>query len=312
VSVIVVGVDGGATKTRVLVADESGKVLGEHTGPASAVRPGEAEAAADVIATLVRDALVECEMGHVRPRALCAGIAGTGREDAREALWRALVELDVADETVVHSDAAIALDDAFGEGPGVLLVAGTGSMALGRGPTGRTARAGGWGPVIGDEGSGAWIGRRALGIVAAAADKREPETALTSAILAACEAPDVHALIAWAAAASPADLAALVGPVLKTAQGGDMRANALVALAVEELALHVRSVARELFGDERAAIPVALSGGMLSPGSLLRRRLEHRLKTAVPGASVNAGEVQPARGAVRGALRLIGFSALAT
>ncbi|MBI3790135.1 MAG: hypothetical protein HY275_04580 [Gemmatimonadetes bacterium] len=311
-SVIVVGVDGGGSKTRVLVADEQGKVLGEHTGAASAVRPGEAEASADIIATLVRDALVNAEMGHVRPRAMCAGVAGTGREDSREALWRALVELDVADETVVHSDAAIALDDAFGDGPGVLLIAGTGSMCLGRGPTGRTARAGGWGPIIGDEGSGSWMGRRALGIIAAAADKREPDTALTSAILAACEQPDVHAMIAWAAAATPADFAGLVGPILEVANGGDLRANALVALAVEELSLHVRSVARELFGDERAAIPVALAGGILGPGMLVRRRLEHRLKSAVPGAVPHPGEVQPARGAVRGALRLLGIGALSS
>ena len=311
-SVIVVGVDGGGTKTRVQVADETGRVLAEETGDASAVRPGQADASADTIARTVRDALINAELGHLRPRALCAGVAGTGREDAREALWRALVELDVADETVVHSDAAIALDDAFGEGPGILLIAGTGSMALGRGPTGRSARAGGWGPIIGDEGSGCWIGRRTLGIVAGAADKREPETALTSAVLAHCEVDDVHGLVAWAAAAAPSDFARLVNVVSSVASSGDLRANALVALAIEELALHLRSVARELFGDERAAVPVALTGGLLSHGALIRKRLEHRLKSAVPGGVLHTGEVQPVRGAVKGALRMLGFTALAT
>ena len=309
-SVIVVGVDGGGTRTRVLVADERGTVLAEAAGGPSAVRPGEAEASADVISALVRDALINAELGHLRPRALCAGVAGTGREDSREALWRALVELDVADETVVHSDAAIALDDAFGDGPGVMLIVGTGSMALGRGPTGRTARAGGWGPILGDEGSGAWLGRRALGSVAAASDKREPETALTNSILAACEVPDVHGLIAWAAAATPSDFAGLVGTVVEVANNGDLRANALIALAIEELSLHVRSVSRELFGDERAAVPVALAGGMMTAGSLIRRRLEHRLKSSVPGGSIHEVEVNAARGAVRGALRLLGIGAL--
>ena len=308
-SLIVVGVDGGGTKTRVMVTDEQGKVLAEEIGPASAVHPGEADASADVIAKLVRDALVNADLGHVRPRALCAGVAGTGREDVREALWRALVDLDVADETVVHSDAAVALDDAFGEGSGVMLIVGTGSMALGRGPTGRTARAGGWGPIIGDEGSGAWIGRRALSIVSAAADKREPETALSGAILAACGVNDVHGLIPWAAAASPADFAALVATVNEVASQGDLRANALIALAVEELSLHVRAVARELFGDERAAVSVALAGGLMTHGSPVRRRLEHRLKGAVPGATIHASEVVAARGAVRGALRLLGLTA---
>src|SRR6185295_15088736 len=133
---------------------------------------------------------------HVVPRVLCVGVAGAGRETERQELWQALVSRDLADEVVIHSDFSVALDDAFGDGPGVLLISGTGSVAFGRGPTGATARCGGWGPVFGDEGSGAWIGRRALGIVTAASDGREPETALTGAILTAAEVNDVTELIA--------------------------------------------------------------------------------------------------------------------
>jgi glucosamine kinase len=94
--------------------------------------------------------------------------------------------------------------------------------------------------------------------------------------------------------------------VLSVADAGDLRANALVSLAVEELVLHIRALARQLFGDERAAVPVALTGGMLARGSTLRKRLEHRLKSAVPGASVSVDPVVPARGAVRAALRIVG------
>ncbi len=95
---------------------------------------------------------------------------------------------------------------------------------------------------------------------------------------------------------------------MSVADAGDLRANAIVSLAVEELSLHVRALARQLFVDERASLPVALSGGMLQRGSTLRRRLEHRLKTAVPGAQVSAEDVVPVRGAVRGALRFVGES----
>jgi glucosamine kinase len=80
----------------------------------------------------------------------------------------------------------------------------------------------------------------------------------------------------------------------------------LLSLAVEELALHVRALARQLFGEERAALQVALSGGMLSRGSAIRKRLEHRLKSAVPGAQIRTDPVIPARGAVRAALRIVG------
>lgn len=305
-TVILVGVDGGGTKTRALVADERGERIAEREGAASAVRPGQAEQSADTIAAVVREALDAGQMSHVVPKVLCVGVAGVGRDPERQALWQALVGREVAEEIVVHTDGTVALDDAFGDGPGVLLVSGTGSMCLGRGPTGTLHRCGGWGPVFGDEGSGAWIGRRALSIVAAASDGREPETALSGAVLTAVQADAVEQLIEWAAQATPADFAALLPSIAKVAEAGDLRANALVSLAVEELALHVRTIARQAFGDERAAVPVAFTGGLLRRGTMMRKRLEHRLKSAVPGAQVRDEDVDAARGAVKGALRFLG------
>lgn len=305
---VVIGVDGGGTKTRVLLADDHGAEILSIEGMGSAVRgDGGAERSAEIIATLVRDALRSSDMAHVRPRVLCAGVAGTGREPERQALWQALVTQDVAEDVVVHADATIALDDAFGEGPGILLVSGTGSACFGRGPTGRLTRCGGWGPVIGDEGSGAWLGRRALSAVTAASDGREPATALIGAVLTAAEVSEVNDLVQWANDATPATLATLAPAVFSAAAAGDLRANALMTLAVEELAIHVRTIARELFTDERATAPLALAGGLMVRGSLLRRRLEHRLRSVVPGAQVHPHDVVPARGAVRGALRMLGI-----
>ena len=305
-SAIVVGVDGGGTRTRAMVADERGTEIVTVEGAASAVRPGTAEHSADVIVATVRDALAACDMTHVTPKVVCVGVAGVGRDEEREALWQALVSRELAEDVLVHADAMIALDDAFGDGPGLLVIAGTGSVGYGRGPAGSFARCGGWGPQCGDEGSGAWIGRRALSIVTASHDGREPETALTGAILTAAEVNEVSDIIPWAAQASPATLATLAPVVLAVAQGGDLRANSLVTLAVEELVLHARTLARSLFGDERAAVPLALGGGLLSKGSLLRKRMVHRLKSAVPGAQLHDDEIVPVRGAVKGALRMLG------
>ena len=305
---IVVGVDGGGSKTRAIVADEHGGQLGEVVGPASGVKPGQAEASAEVIAATVRDALASCEMTHVVPKVICVGVAGVARDQERQALWQALVSRELGEEIVVHPDFSIALDDAFGDGPGILLISGTGSVAFGRSPSGTIARCGGWGAVIGDEGSGAWVGRRALSVVTASADGREPETALMGAVLTAAQVNDPRELVAWAAQATPAQLATLAPVVSSVAEAGDLRANALISLAVEELVLHVRALARQLFGDERAAAPVAFSGGMLTRGTPLRKRLEHRLRSAVPGAQVQTAEVDAARGAVRGALRFLGES----
>ena len=308
-SAVVIGVDGGGTRTRAWVADERGQQLGSAEGPGSALRPGETDRSADVIVSTTREALASCDMTHVTPKVLCVGVAGAGREPERQALWQALVARDVADEIVVHADAAIALDDAFGDGAGILLVAGTGSVAFGRGPTGSTSRCGGWGPVCGDEGSGAWIGRRALSIVTASSDEREPATALVGAVLTAAQVNEVDGLVRWAGLATPADLAALAPVVASVADAGDLRANSLLSMASEELVLHVRTLARQLFGDERASVPVAFAGGLLSPGGPLRKRVENRMKTAVPGAQLRSEEVVPVRGAVRGALRYLGVGA---
>lgn len=299
---IVVGVDGGGSKTQVIVADGRGKELASLTGPASALRPGESLHSAEVIGALVRDALQMAERDD-RPRVLCVGVAGAGREREQRALRSALEGEAVAEEVVVTTDAEVAMEDAFGDGPGILLVSGTGSVAFGRGPTGTFRRCGGWGPDIGDEGSGAWIGRKALSVVTSSHDEREPMTRLIGAVLTALELDEVDDLIAWAAQATPKDLAALAVPVVTLASERDLRANSICTLASEELVLHVRTLARQLFVDERAALPVALSGGMLKRGSFLRRLVEHRLKSAVPGSHLHGDEVVPARGAVKLARR---------
>lgn len=309
---LVVGVDGGGSKTRVILADAEGNHLADVTGGGSAMAPGRADHCADVIGELVRQAVQTAEVGE-HLKVLVAGVAGVGREPEARALTVALEDLELADEVIVQGDGEIALTDAFGNGPGVMLIAGTGSIAYGRGPSRVLARCGGWGPAFGDEGSGAWIGRKSLGIVASAADGREPETALTGAILTAAQLNEVTELIPWGIAATPKELAALAPVVFNVASAGDARANALVGLAVEELVLHIRALAVKLFGDDRAAIPVAFSGGLLHKGSFLRKKLEQRLKSAVPGAQVRPVEIIAARGAVKEALtRVASASSRAT
>jgi glucosamine kinase len=302
---IVAGVDGGGSKTRLILASETGEELASVEGPRSAMRPGEAQTSGAVIAELVREALAKAAIIDGVPTILYGGFAGVGREEERRDLETELNRLGVAEEVIVDNDASIAMTDAFGEGPGIILLAGTGSIAYGRSVDGRFERCGGWGPTFGDEGSGFWIGKRALAIVAAAADGREPATALSGSILTATEVSSTEDLIPWAIAATNTQIASLASVVMSTAASGDPRANALLSLAAEELVVHLRALATKLFGDERAAIPVALSGGLLQKGSLLRKKLEQRIRSAVPGAQVRPTEIIPARGAVRSAIRRI-------
>ena len=298
----VAGVDGGGSKTRVMLADANGNTLADVTGAGSAMRPGGGDHSSGIIAELVRHAMNEAGINAGRPRTIVAGVAGVGRPAENRALTVALEDHEIADEVIVQGDGEIALTDAFGSGPGIILISGTGSIAYGRSPNRVLARCGGWGPAFGDEGSGAWIGRKALAIVASAADGREPQTALTGAVLTAAQVNEAQELIPWGIAATPRELAALAPVVFNVASAGDVRANSLVGLAVEELVLHIRALAMSLFGDERAAIPVAFSGGLLHKGSFIRKKLEQRLKSAVPGAQVRPIEIVAARGAVKSAL----------
>src|SRR5260221_735062 len=143
---IVVGVDGGATKTRVIVADADGNELATLTGTASAVRPGEARHSADVIGRLVGEALAACDQEDETPEAVCIGVAGVGRDAEYSAFMAAMAERPLAEEMVVLPDFFVALEDAFGDESGIVLIAGTGSVAYRRGPTGKMGRCGGGGP----------------------------------------------------------------------------------------------------------------------------------------------------------------------
>ncbi|HXM34827.1 MAG TPA: BadF/BadG/BcrA/BcrD ATPase family protein, partial [Pyrinomonadaceae bacterium] len=175
-----VGVDGGGTKTHAVVVDDSDQVLGEcTTGPSNPLRVGITSAAAAIREAVER----ACNIAQVRRTDIIAaevGLAGTRRKELRARMEDALKNLDIREIEVV-SDADIALFGTSGGEPGVVVIAGTGSISCGINARGRRVCAGGWGPVAGDEGGGAWIARRALRAIAHATDGRGPETSLTQA-----------------------------------------------------------------------------------------------------------------------------------
>ena len=157
----------------------AGTELARVSGAAGLVDPRHPEHSAEVIAQLVRMASAQAGLS-APPAALCAGLAGVGNEAERVAVEQALAGTARV-VRVVSSDGEIALHGAFGGGPGVLLIAGTGSVAYGRGPDGRMDRCGGWGMFVGDEGSGYALGRAALAAALRSVDGREAETRLLPA-----------------------------------------------------------------------------------------------------------------------------------
>jgi N-acetylglucosamine kinase-like BadF-type ATPase len=300
-SEFLVGVDAGGSHTEVVVADEQLIIRARVRGPAGAVRPGSLPTAARAIVATVRQALGEAGVTGV-PRALVVGAAGTGRAQERRALGDALLEAHVAHRVEVTTDAAIALESVFHQAPGILLVAGSGSIAYARDPSGVVWRAGGLGWQMGDEGSGYALGRAALGTVGRAADGRGSATELSAALARYTNAPSLDDLVQWAGAASPGAVAALAKLVQEAAQDGDRVAQELVAAAAEELALHVL-VLLQRFPAE-AAVPFALAGGILTPGFPVREALLARMADHAPRLSLVSQGVDPPRGALALAARL--------
>ena len=294
------GVDAGGTKTSVLLGDER-RVLASATGAPGAVRPGRALVAASRIAATVRRALTQG--GLLEADTLVVGAAGVGREPERSELREGLRGERLARRIVVTGDLDIALEAAFGEGPGIVLVSGTGSVAAARGADGTVLRTGGYGWQMGDEGSGYAVGRAALLAVTRATDGRSEATTLSQALLVSPAPKTFAELVRWSATAEPGEIAALAPAVFSAASAGDPAAQAIVEQAAEDLAgLLAPLVSR--FGPKEK-IPIALAGGNLAPERGLREPVLARLKRN-HRLVFRAGVLDPAEGALALARRVEG------
>lgn len=299
-SPVFVGVDGGATRTRCVVMDPERGELARTEGPAGAADPRFPERAAAAAAQVVMQAVGEA--GLTLPvDALWVGLAGTGRETTRAAVEVELARQRLADRLGVGMDVEAAFADAFADDPGILVVSGTGSVGWGRGPDGTLGRVGGWGSILGDEGSGYAVGLDALRRVVRDADGRGPGTGLRAAILEELGMEAPPELIPWASSAHKSAVAALVPVVARVARSGDTVAGEILVRAAEELDGHVATLL-ETLGPWPSPPTVALTGGLLGPGGPLRRGMEEALaRHPVP---VLDRELHPASGAAWLARRL--------
>jgi glucosamine kinase len=224
----------------------------------------------------------------------CAGMAGGARPEIAGVVQRLLSEF-ISGEVEVVGDMVIAMEAAFGSGPGVIVIAGTGSIAYGRNAKGETARAGGWGFAISDEGSGHWIGRSAVAAAMRANDEGEPAGALLESIMKSWGVTTREQLVV-AANGSP-DFAALLPAVLSAVNTGDANARAVLSQAGAELATLAAIVIARLFVIAEI-VPVAVSGGVFCHSALTRQVFEDRLLTEFPRALPNTTLVDPALGAL--------------
>jgi N-acetylmuramic acid 6-phosphate etherase len=297
------GVDGGGTHTVALLAGRDGTVLGRGEGGPSNLHAVGAQRTLQALGEAVAAAFAAAGLTRVPVAAACLGLAGCGREEDRAVVRDWVTGTHQAGKVEVTTDVALLLAAGTPDGWGVAVVAGTGSIVCGRSADGREARAGGWGPLLGDEGSGFSLAVAALRAVARAADGRGPATLLQERLLGQLQLERPQQLIPWLqrGGSDRAAVAALAPLVLETAEAGDATAAALMEDGVRELALATTAVVRQLRLDAKA-VPLALAGGVLLARPSYR---DHFLRVlgSLGGAPVLVTLVpEPARGAVRLAL----------
>jgi N-acetylglucosamine kinase-like BadF-type ATPase len=233
---------------------------------------------------------------------LVVGAAGAGQEPQRTDLEHALRAAALAEHVRVTTDIEIALVAAFGEGPGILLLAGTGSGACARLPSGDIRRTGGHGWQFGDEGSGYALARSALAAVARASDGRGPGTSLTNALTQAATLETADALLRWARGAPRTAVAGLAAAVQQTALDGDPVARRLVEDAARDLVAHVGPL-RSHF-PAGGPVPMAIAGGLVCAGTPMRQAVTRNLRRD-QSLTLRDDLVEPPLGALQLARRLI-------
>ena len=308
----VVGVDGGGTKTEAVIMDANLRVIGDgHAGPSNPLRVGIAGAAA-----AVREAIDDaCDSAKLRRGDLIAaqiGLAGARRRELRERMRETLMPLGVGEIEVV-TDADIALYGATDGAPGLVVIAGTGSICCGINARHKRCCAGGWGPLAGDEGGGAWLARRALRAVAYASDGRGPETSLTDHALSyfhVTSADDLTTAI-YAPTITNEWLAGFGRDVVDAAKENDKVALQIVADGGTELGHAAVAVIRRL-QMERDSFQIAYVGGVFrSAGDLMLETLRNEVKKVAPRAHFEPPHFAPAVAAARMARERINHIALA-
>lgn len=312
----VLGLDGGGTKTDCVLMDEAGAVLARSmAGPSNPLRVGFGVALAS-IRDAARQAIAQAKLpGDSKAAVVCAGLAGAGPPESAEKI-RALLAAEFAEAKVeVRTDLDLALA-ATGDGPAIVLLAGTGSFAVGRNAAGETARAGGYGSQIGDEGSAYDVGRRAVLTAMHENDRTGRDSLLGQRLLRELACTSWSEVKAKAQTASDEVFPRLFAVVATVAEWVESPTETPEQTAARNTARGIlRAAAFDLASlaenlGERLHLRgtrffIAKTGGMMGRSKYLEAQLDERLKNAFPGAEIGGLRISAAEAAARLALGLL-------
>jgi glucosamine kinase len=259
----VLGIDGGGSTIRAIVATPDLTIIGQSEAAIS-VNPNAMgyAAAAHTIQDKMREAVANAQLSIEQIGAVGIGIAGAEAENVGEWLHSLVIDVCPSATIALSSDHEIALVGAIGERRGILILAGTGSIAYGVNSAGKTALIGGLGYLLGDEGSGYWIGMSGLKAAFRALEGRDPSTSLIEVLLEAHHLKTRREILHWVYEQPRVrDIARFAPLVLEQAAAGDRVSSQIIQSAAFELALKVRTILHQL---DREALPIAFTGSLLS------------------------------------------------
>lgn len=299
----VLGLDGGGTKTDCVLMDEAQQILARsQSGPSNPLRVGFG-AALSALRDAARLALEQAHVERSNIVAVCAGLAGAGQPEAAEKMRVLLGREFPGFALYVCTDLDLALE-AAGDGPAIVLVAGTGSAAIGRGAAGQIALAGGHGPLLGDEGSAYDIGRRAITAALREYDRSSADSVLGKRILHELGCTNWTEVQQRAHTAADEVFPRIFPVVAALAESADETARGLLRAAAYELAALVNTLSVRL-GLRETNFLLARTGGMIGRSKYFDFQLDERLHTIASHARLAALPITPAEAATRIALRLM-------
>ncbi len=303
----IVGIDGGGTKTEAVIADLDGNILGIGKAGTSNYHIIGLRRAIASIMEAIEFAEENAGLNIQRYKVACLGLAGAGRSDDRLILLDAVRELRIFDKVIIKHDAAIALAGATVLKPGVIVIAGTGAMAYGINQSGEEKRSGGWGNILGDEGSAYYIGRKALNAACKAYDGRGNPTTLLDAIIQFWKLKDFDSIIkkVYGMTNSVQDIASIAPLVSKAAEARDEVAVEILKDSARELALCTISVIKGL-RMENDKFTVAISGSVFNAGDIIIKPFKEYIASVSMSANIINPMFSPVIGAVLLALQETG------
>jgi N-acetylglucosamine kinase-like BadF-type ATPase len=298
---IFAGIDGGGTKTAFVIVDAEGRQLIRHQETTSNAAVVGHDQAGSTLRTGLRTAIEKLESHGFELVGAWFGLSGSDRPEDQAKLLPHVEDLSPVIR--MSNDAELVLG-ALDDSVGIAVVSGTGSIAYGRNARGGRARSGGWGQIIGDEGSGYDIARRMLDSYAREIDGRGPATTCTSRLASHLELHEPFQIISWvyAGSTSKGDIAALSAIAVEEANAGDEVARQIIRESAHELATTVASAARRLGFSSH--LPLALTGGMLLHIDAFREHMLERLRQEWPELDVRM-VADPALAAARSLARTV-------